>query len=76
MAHWGKVSCLHETPSHVMENSQEAGKILTVLLKNKKDERKWGLEQGSEENQIILSGTTPSLCAFNSVTGDFRYRSP
>lgn len=68
-AHWGKVSSCYETPLHEIENSQEAGKTLTVLLKNKKeDERKWavhmGFDQGSEENVVILSGTTPSLCAF------------
>lgn len=64
-ARWGKVSSLHETPSHEIGNSQEAGKILTVLLKNKKrDERERAVHVGLEENLIILSGTTPSLCVF------------
>lgn len=68
-ARWGKASSRHGTPLHEIENSQEAGKILVVLLKKKKgDERKWavhmGFEQESEENLIILGGTTPSLWSF------------
>lgn len=35
-AHWGKVSSLRETPSHGMENSQEAGKILSPAEEQKR----------------------------------------